>query len=291
MAKLSKTQFRVNGLARGARLDRVLRDQYPLWGRQAVQRLISAGQVKLNRQAVWIASWEVNNGDQIEIFDPPQNKITPPLQWQDAWLLSDEGDMIVVNKPAGLLSEPPRFSTAPNLLGIARERFGEVILFHRLDRDTSGVVLLTRPGPINKYLDEAFKTRTIHKQYLAVVAKPHKLPAAGEINARIGPHPHRRDQMTVVQRGGQGAFTRFQLEEATSNKQLVRLWPETGRTHQLRVHLAHLGSPILGDRLYSKTAPRDGERLCLHAQQIELPEEEHFPARTFSAPIPKGFWP
>ncbi|QDU26790.1 Ribosomal large subunit pseudouridine synthase A [Anatilimnocola aggregata] len=94
--------------------------------------------------------------------------------------------------------------------------------------------------------------------------------------------------MAVVTRGGQRAVTGYAIEAATNNRQLVRLFPETGRTHQLRVHLAHLGAPILGDRLYGPQPPTH-PRLLLHAEQISLPAADDFPARTFDAPVPSPF--
>jgi 23S rRNA-/tRNA-specific pseudouridylate synthase len=174
------------------------------------------------------------------------------------------------------------------LLHLASARFGELVLFHRLDRDTSGVVLLTRPGEINKYLDAAFKSHTILKEYLAVVASPNRLAPSGVIDVRLGPDPERRDRMTVVERGGQRAVTRYSIESEANGRQRVRLWPQTGRTHQLRLHLAHLDAPIIGDRLYGPR-PREDQRLLLHAERLELPATDAYPARSFAAPLPEGF--
>ncbi len=171
---------------------------------------------------------------------------------------------------------------------LAQERFGPLVLFHRLDRDTSGVILLTRSGEVNAYLDTAFKSHTIVKEYLAVVGTPNQLAAQGTIEARLAAHPQRHDQRTVAIRGGERAVTRYAIEQEQAGRQLVRLWPETGRTHQLRVHLAHLGAAILGDRLYGN--PKLAERLLLHAERICLPAAEGFPARSFHAPLPANFW-
>lgn len=280
-------QIVVHNLAKPIRLDRVLRDRFPDWGRQAVQQLITAKGVRVNGRVVWLASWQVQNGDRIEIAQPPPAKPPPRTHFEDRWLIAQEDDLIVVNKPAGLLSESPSMRDAANLLDLAKARFGDLILFHRLDRDTSGVVLLTRPGPINQYLDRAFKAGLVQKEYLAVVAKPNQLAARGIIDARLDTHPQRRDLMTVVTRGGKAACTRYAVVGETADRQLVRLWPETGRTHQLRVHLAHLGAPILGDRLYGDAQSAD--RLLLHAHRITLPALDRFPERSYEAPLPAGF--
>jgi RluA family pseudouridine synthase len=300
MAEHTQSAVIIQGLTKPTRLDRLLRDHFPQWGRQAVQQLITAGKVQINGRVVWLASWQVKNGDRVAVAEAPVEKTPPPDHFDDRWIIAEEADLIAVNKPAGLLSEATRWTATDNLIDLARARFGPVVLFHRLDRDTSGVVLLTRPGPLNKYLDTAFKSGTIHKTYKAVVATPNQLARAGRIEARLGAHPQRRDMMAVVERGGQRAVTRYEIvtekfentkkiENAKAGKQLVCLWPETGRTHQLRVHLAHLGAPILGDRLYGPR-PQAGERLLLHACQIELPAAEDFPARTYQAPLPDGFW-
>jgi len=293
MPQPNQTQITAQGLEKPTRLDRFLRDRFPQWGRQAVQQLIGARKVKVNGQVVWLASWQVRNGDSVEIAETPTEKTPPPTQFDDRWIIAEETDLIAINKPAGLLSEPTRFTQTSNLLDLARARFGPVVLFHRLDRDTSGVILLTRTSAINQYLDTAFKSRTIHKEYLAVVAKPNHLAHTGVIEARLGPHAQRHDMMRVVERGGQHALTRYEIVDeiidGIGNQQLVRLWPETGRTHQLRVHLAHLGAPILGDRLYG-LRPGQGERLLLHAGRIALPLAEKFPARAYDAPLPTDFW-
>lgn len=278
----------VRGLTQPTRLDRVLRTAYPQAGRQAVQRLIGAGQVKVNGRTVRLSSWLVRNGDRLALLAEPPAKPPQPTAFDDAWIIAQDDDLIAVDKPAGLLPEPSRAPDAANLLDLARARFGPLTLFHRLDRDTSGVVLLTRGRAVNRYLDEAFKAGAILKEYLAVVRAPNGLDAEGVISARLGPHPERSDRMTVMQRGGQRAVTRYQIIAEANDWQWVRLWPETGRTHQLRVHLAHLGAPIVGDRLYNP-AWEEAARLLLHAQRLTLPAVNAWQERSFTAPLPADF--
>jgi 23S rRNA pseudouridine1911/1915/1917 synthase len=278
----------VQGLAQPTRLDRVLRTAYPQTGRQAVQRLIGAGQVAVNGQTVRLSSWLVRNGDRVALLAEPPAKPAQPGAFDDSWIIAQDDDLLAVNKPAGLLSEKARDPHAAALLDLAAARFGPLTLFHRLDRDTSGVVLLTRGGPINRYLDAAFKDGSVTKEYLAVVALPNRLAGQGMIAARLGPHPDRRDMIAVVERGGQRAVTRYAVVAETEDRQWVRLWPETGRTHQLRVHLASLGAPIIGDRLYNP-AWQQAERLMLHAWRITLPAVEGWPERVFTTPLPADF--
>ncbi len=285
-ARRSPLVVQLSGLAQPDRLDRALRRASPEWGRQAVQRLISAGQVKVNGRTVWLASWQVHNHDLVEIAHPPDAKPSPYTQFEDDWLIADDGHILAVDKPAGLLSEPAHAPQVANLRDLACARFGDLRLVHRLDRDTSGVILLTRPGGINKQLTIAFRTGAVEKEYLAVVAAPNRLAPSGVITARLAPHPQRRDMMCVVERGGQHAITHYEIIAARNDRQLVRLYPQTGRTHQLRVHLAHLAAPILGDRLYGSadSAPR----LMLHAVRITVTLAPNA-IYTYTAAIPAAF--
>jgi len=251
-----------------------------------VQRLIAGRQVQVNERTVWLASWLVRNQDHISIREAPAAKPAPFTHFAEEWLLAADADLVVVNKPAGLLSEAPPHRDAPNLHDLAIARFGALTLFHRLDRDTSGVVLLTRTTVMNRVLAAAFQGHTVTKHYVAVVPAPNRLADAGVIDARLAPHPSRRDLMAVVAKGGQTARTRYAVLGTRDGRQLISLWPETGRTHQLRVHLALMGAPILGDRLYGDQAA--APRLLLHAYQIMAPAANGA-SRTFVAPLPPEF--
>lgn len=284
----SPVHITVRDLRAPVRLDRFLRDQFPDAGRRAIQSLISGGRVKVNGREARLSSWEIRNGDRVELPAAPRAKPRPFAAFDDRWLIADDGDIIVVNKPAGLLAEPTRYTGAVNLLALAEARFGKVTLFHRLDRDTSGVILLTRSAEANRYLDHAFQTHTVAKEYVAVVSAANRLEPSGVISAAIGHDPARRDMMAVAEQGGKPAVTRYQVIAATDAAQWVQLWPQTGRTHQLRVHLAHLGAPILGDRLYGSER-KPSTRLMLHALRITLPAAGAFAARTFHALLPDDF--
>ena len=269
----------------GQRLDRVLRRRYPQWGRQAVGRLISGRGVRVNERVVWLCSWKLKAGDNVSIPQPPTAKAPPIARFDPAWVLYESPELLVVNKPAGLLSEGTRWGQGRNLLDLASDRFGPLHLFHRLDRDTSGLVLLTRGGEINQQLDAAFKAGAVIKEYVALVAAPWTLATEAEVRTYLARHPRRRDMMTVVERGGKRAHTRYQVIGQRKRRVCLRLWPITGRTHQLRVHMAHLGTPVLGDRLYGVEG-NTTERLMLHAWRITLPPLGEEPERRFQAPLP-----
>jgi RluA family pseudouridine synthase len=272
---MDRVEFVVEGLEIPTRLDKVLRAKFPQWGRRAIKILLNARKVKVNGKMVWLGSWKIKNGDRIDITAPPQEKPQVPMVFDDAWIVSEEDDLIVVNKPTGLRSQATRAGGEDNLLSLAEARFGEVHLFHRLDRDTSGICLLTRPGPLNAYLDQAFKAGTVEKEYIAVVKGGNRLNQKGSITARLDTHPNRRDMMAVVEKGGKNAKTRYEVVKTLEDEALVRLWPITGRTHQLRVHMAYLGAPILGDRLYGGGV-KEAPRLMLHAHKLVLPEGKSY---------------
>lgn len=288
MLLMSKKHISINKLNKTSRLDRVLRDALPEVGRKAVNQLIQDKQVEVNGKTVWLNSWKVNNGDIITLKTIPDALPQTPQHFDESWIIADEGDVIALNKPAGLLSQGRQHGNQANLLDMARSHFGKVTLFHRLDRDTSGVILLTRGGAINRYLDTAFKAQTIVKRYLAIVPTPNRLSQSGIIDLRLDNHPKKRNLMRVVTRGGKPAITEYEITQTGTDKQRVNLIPKTGRTHQLRVHLAHYDAPISGDRLYSKNSTQY-DRLYLHAHQITLPASDNFPQRRFTAPLPDDF--
>ncbi len=139
----------------------------------------------------------------------------------------------MVCKPAGLRSQATRAGGEDNLLSLAQAAFGaDLRLFHRLDRDTSGLCILTRPGPVNAYLDRAFQHRTVKKEYLGLVSDRGSLEDEGLMRDYLDADPRRRDKMVSVPKGGKAAFTDYEIlgEEAAGIR--VALFPQTGRTHQ-----------------------------------------------------------
>ena len=183
--------------------------------------------------------------------------------YADPWLLA-------LLKPSGLLSQPglgPEL--ADSLIGRAQERWPEARLVHRLDRDTSGLILLARDATTHRALGAAFAERRVRKTYLAVVQG---LPAdrGGVINqplARIATRPPRYGVVPLGQ-GGKPALTRWRVLRRFEGSSLLLLQPRTGRSHQLRVHLAALGHPVLGDPLYGD--PASAPRMQLHAAGLQL---------------------
>lgn len=283
--------FILQDLSGTTRLDRALRTCFPTAGRKAINRLIQERQVQVNGRIVWLNSWKVQNGDRLTVASIPQALPKTAAIFDEAWLIAEDEDVIAINKPSGLLSQATAYGEQANLFAMVTARFGHVTLFHRLDRDTSGVILFTRGGAINRYLDMAFKSGRIGKHYQAWVAYPNSLLTEGTIHTYLAPHPKYKDRMQVVERGGKIAVTDYHTDPVhsqTARYQRVYLTPRTGRTHQLRLHCAHLGAPILGDRLYSSNFDQY-QRLYLHAHHMHLPQDGHYSERQYTAPLPAAF--
>lgn len=279
MAKNPSKSFVVSPTRSGNRLDKTIRAEFPDWGRLAVKQIIENRQVQVNDRLVWLASWKVAAGDEIEISNPPESTTPVWKKFDPAWLIADDGDLLVVNKPTGLRSQATRAGGDDNLLRLTQQAFGaDLRLFHRLDRDTSGLCFLTRPGAVNAYLDQAFKSRTVEKDYVALVSDRGKLEETGLMRDYLERDPRRRDKMVVVARGGKAAFTDYEIVSEGNQGIRVALYPQTGRTHQLRVQLAGRGAAIIGDRLYGG---KPAKRLMLHSRRIALPESGDFGARSW----------
>ena len=267
------------------RLDVLLAERHPERSRSTWQTHIRAGHVSVNDTIVKSPKQEVTDEDSIAIDLPAESNFdehTLPIVYLD-------DNVIVINKPAGMLTHSKgalndEFTVADffrryTTVGLGTNRPGIV---HRLDRDTSGLVIGARTPEAFELLKSQFSERKAGKYYLAVVSGIPKRDKAS-IDVPIGRNPTRPSTFRADSRG-KAAVTEYEVLAAQANNTLIRLHPLTGRTHQLRVHLAYLGTPILGDRVYGK----NGDRLMLHAYRLEIttaPEKR----QTFVAPIPEEF--
>jgi 23S rRNA pseudouridine1911/1915/1917 synthase len=204
----------------------------------------------------------------------PPAETTTPLRV----LFEDEG-LIAVDKPAGLLTQPGP-GGGVSLLELVSKRLGrEAGLVHRLDRETSGVVVFGKTKEVTRALAAAFRDGTAKKQYVAIVLA--ELPGRGEIDLPLSRDPSRPGRWRATQKAnGVPAFTRYEAKRSGAYT-IVTLFPETGRTHQLRAHLAALNAPIVGDRLYGGA---EGARCLLHAQTLTIV------GRTIEAPLPSDMY-
>ncbi len=278
------------------RLDKFLVAQLPDYSRSRLQGLISDGFVKVSGEQVVKSGWMVKTGDLVELILPPQQPtdLVPeniPLQ-----VVFENKDLMVVDKPAGMVVHPAAghatgtlvhaaLAHAPEMEGIGGELRPGVV--HRLDKDTSGLILMAKNDRAHRWLQDQFRLRKVVKIYLALV-DGHPPTPTGRIEAPIGRDPSHRKQMGVVPIDkGRESETEYKTLESFDQHAFLEVHPLTGRTHQIRIHLAFIHCPIVGDALYGHRHPTvDITRHFLHAARltIQLPGESA--VRTFSAPLP-----
>ncbi len=241
--------------------------------RAEVQRLIREGMVTLNGQFPK-ASERVAIGDVVTVTVPPPvtSELTPePMALN---ILYEDGDLLVVEKPAGLTVHPApghaRHTLVngllylyPDLPGIGGEKRPGIV--HRLDKDTSGLMVVAKTAQAHRWLSGQMKERKVSKGYVALV-EGRVVQESGEIDAPIARDPRHRKRMAVVD-GGREAVTRYQVTRRWPGYTLVDVSPKTGRTHQIRVHLASVGHPLVGDAVYGKKSDLVG-RHFLHANRL-----------------------
>ena len=288
----------------GRRLDQVLAELFPSFSRSRLQQWIKAGKVLLNQQPV-IARYRVAGGEQVEIRAPlqrqtevrPQN-IPLDIRFQDKHLL-------VLNKPAGLVVHPAAGNPDGTLQNALLHYDPELAalpragIVHRLDKDTSGLMVVARSLGAHKSLVEQLQARSVKREYLALVQSV--LAAGGTVDAPIGRHPRDRLRMAVVE-SGKPAVTHYRVLERFAAHTLVQAQLETGRTHQIRVHMAHIRCPLVGDPLYGgrPRLPRGASadlreaisafrRQALHAQRLQLIHPASGEAVGWEAEIPKDY--
>jgi 23S rRNA pseudouridine1911/1915/1917 synthase len=248
---------------RGERLDKVVSHAVGV-GRQKARELVEHGKVTLDGKAVRLSSHRVRGGEVLRVAFQSEEKAAPAVR-----VLHEDAALLVVEKPAGLPSEPTRDPRRPSVLGSFERAVG---LPHRLDLDTSGVLVLAKTKEALAALNVAFESRAAHKVYEALVHGPFE----GErmIESFLAPAGERagKERFASVHSGGKKAITLVRALRAEGEQARVACEPQTGRTHQIRVHLAEAGHPIVGDELYG--APR-GEharlgRFLLHARVLEV---------------------
>lgn len=267
----------------GERLDTFLATKFnPSISRSLWQKYIKMGAVSVNSKIIKSPKHEILDTDEISVNFPEfkDENSAPEIIYEDS-------DILAINKPSGMLTHAKggvpdeksvadyfknqtKFSTGTNRPGV----------IHRLDRDTSGILILAKNEKAAKSLQEQFATRKVKKTYLAIVSGAPKAKEA-IVDLPIARNPSKPSTFRVDPAGKQ-AITRYKVLSSKNNFSLVKLIPETGRTHQLRVHMAHLGTPILGDRVYGKS----DARLMLHAWKIGFKNIDGEFVE-FTAPVPE----
>lgn len=270
------------------RLDKYLAQLYPSVSRHYLKDLIKKGLVLVNRQ-LEKPSYQVKATDNVTATVPPKESTHLTPEKIDLPIAFEDDDILVIDKPSGLVVHPAaghRTGTLVNaVLGYLGSKIASVGdrarpgLVHRLDKETSGLLVVAKNEETRLDLVRAFSGRQVHKEYLALVAGRMSEPA-GEINSPIGRDPRSRIRFTVTDRGKQ-AQTRYFTEKELPTHTLLRVVPVTGRTHQIRVHLASLRHPVVGDKLYGG---EEAPRLFLHATKLSFRLKGV--ERVFNSPLP-----
>ena len=267
------------------RLDSELAKRYPETSRSTWQKYIHAGHVSVNGNIITSPKYDVANVDQISVSTPK----LPDFSKNKIPIIYIDDNVIVVNKPSGMLSHAKgaindEFTVADffknySTYNVDTNRPG---IIHRLDRDTSGVMIGARNSETALLLQKQFSDRKVSKIYYAVVFGIPKLHTAN-IDLPIGRNPSAPSTFRVDV-NGKPAVTKYNVIDSNDKYSLIRLQPQTGRTHQLRVHLKYLNNPIVGDKVYGKAA----DRMYLHASSLEItiPNGDR---QIFTAPIPNEF--
>lgn len=287
------------------RLDSYLRARFPSVSRGTIQRLIESGDIRVNGKPAK-ASHHPHAGEVIEVHWPKPKVAAAQPEAMPIEVLHEDADLLVLNKAPGMVVHPAAGHNEHTLVnallhhckgqlsgigGVARPG-----IVHRLDKDTSGCLVVAKNDRTHLALSEQFSSRTVEKTYHAIVCGE-VAHESGAIETGIARHPTQRKRMAVTERGGRPAHTEFAVLEKLKGATLVRAAIHTGRTHQIRVHFQHLGYPVVGDltygqRLNKRLSEQTGyiaPRQMLHAQRLGFIHPATGKWKTFSAAWPDDF--
>jgi len=277
-----------------ARLDRFLAERLPDHSRAEVQRWIKSGLASVNGRPAR-PGMALKPGDVVllTIPEPLQTELLPediPLV-----VLYEDEDVIAIDKPAGMVVHPAVGHSSGTLVNAILWHFPDIEgvgeggrpgIVHRLDKDTSGIILVAKNSRAHRHLQAQFKDRTIEKTYLALV-HGHVSPERGIIDAPIGRHPRHRKRMAVAPADkGREARTEYEIIAFYDANTLVAAHPLTGRTHQIRVHFASIGHPVVGDTVYGRRDAYRLGRFFLHAHRIRFHRPSDDELVELESPLP-----
>lgn len=296
-------EFTCEVAASGLRFDQFIALHFPAISLTRIRRAIREGAARVNgRQRM--QGWILQPGDQISLkIDPGEPTAAKPEDIPLDILFEDD-DLLIINKPVNLLSHPSHTEKSGTLMNAiawhllhhaqAGKSAARPVLLHRLDRDTSGVIAIAKNDRATRIVTKAFRKRRVSKRYLALVAGV-VAPDSGEIAAPIGRSPHTWPRWRVIE-SGDPAQTRFVVKERFAQLTLLELEPLTGRTHQLRIHCAHFGHPIIGDQVYKGNGATPvvvvpgikTKHQLLHAHSLAFRHPTTGAEMTFTAPLPQA---
>ena len=270
--------------------------------RSRIKSLIASGCVSRDGVAVRSASQIVKTGEAYLVEMPPVASTDLVAQAIPLDILFEDESLIVLAKPPGLVVHPAvghvdgtlvngLLAHCPQMLSIGGERRPGIV--HRLDQDTSGAMVVAKTDAAMASLGEAFREGRVRKTYLAIVHGVPE-PSEGRLETLVGRHPVHRQRMAVLQKGGRRAITNYAVAESFRTAALLRVAIETGRTHQIRVHMRHIGCPVVGDATYGRpkedaALPLPPPRQMLHAWRLAFPHPLSGRDLAFEAPPPADF--
>ncbi|HOV05789.1 MAG TPA: RluA family pseudouridine synthase [Anaerolineaceae bacterium] len=293
---LREYEFHVKD-ATATRLDKFLAQHLPDTSRSRLQALVKEGMVQVNGTLIQKTGFSVEAGDRVTITipEPVAAGLVPETTTLD--ILFENKDVVVINKSAGMVVHPSPGHASGTLVHAALGNFSDLEgiggelrpgIVHRLDKDTSGIILMAKNEHALRWLQDQFRLRKVRKIYLALVDGKPPTPS-GRVEAAIARDPAHRKQMAIVPDGkGREAITEYRTLRQFPQHTLIEAHPLTGRTHQIRLHMAFLHCPIVGDVVYGRKKPSlPLERHFLHAAQLSvvLPGDEQ--STLFQAPLPQ----
>ncbi len=281
---------------RGARIDKYISDNIAELTRSAVQNLIADGMVTADGKPV-SKNYKIRGGESIAVDIPEPQPMDAVAEDIPLDILYEDDDLLVVNKPKGMVVHPAHGNYNGTLVNALLHHCGDSLsgingvirpgIVHRIDKDTSGLLIVAKNDASHLHLAEQIKAHSFTREYEAIACGSFKEPE-GTVDAPIGRHKTDRKKMCVTTENSRNAVTHYSVLRQFGGYAYVRLRLETGRTHQIRVHLAYIGHPVLGDGVYGK--PYKGiEGQCLHARKIGFIHPSTGEYMEFTSELPDYF--
>ena len=290
-------EFEVDEASSKKRLDVFLSENLQKISRSRLKKLIDENCVTVNAKSR-PAGYKMRRGEKVDLQIPPLKKLDTTSEDIPLDIIFEDKHMLAVNKPAGMVVHPAPGHSAGTLVNALLHHCDDLSgiggverpgIVHRLDKETSGLVLIAKSETAHKILAKKFKNREIKKEYLAFVKGKVKSDT-GSIDSPVGRHKTQRKKMGTGGDHSRPACTYYEVIKRSKSWSYLKLRPETGRTHQIRVHLASLHHPVLGDKLYGGKNPNSGtlklDRQALHASHLELNHPVSGVSLSFSANLP-----
>lgn len=280
---------------KSGRVDKYLTTELDTMSRSKVQNLIADGYVFVNGETIK-ANYKLEAGDKVEVFVPEPEAVDVEAEDIPLDIIYEDKDIVLVNKAQGMVVHPgagnPNGTLVNALLFHIKDLSGingEIRpgIVHRLDKDTSGILMVAKNDEAHVNLSEQLQNRTVKRKYWALVhgVLPHE---HGTINAPIGRDPKDRQKFTVI-KGGKEAISHFRVLERIQKFSLMEVSLETGRTHQIRVHLNYIDHPVAGDKIYGPKKSLEGNGQFLHARMLEFTHPRTGETMSFEAELPALF--